>query len=347
MKAAQSAVSSTSTDASAVKAQKKPSPEESYRESRRSSRAVLFSKEMSDHLSSRRFIIIVLIILVTTIASIYGAMNGISDAIENDSNFIFLKYYTTSGNSIPSYTSFMALIGPFIGIMLGFDAINSERNDGTLNRLLAQPIYRDTVIIGKFLAGMALIAILVLSSGILTGAVGFLYIGIAPSGEEIMRLLIYFLYTIVYISFWLAMSMLFSVYSRHSATSALASIALWIFFAIFMSLIASVIANAVYPLNTQYQQLFNQLPNYNLQLSINRISPYYLYSEAISTILDPATRALNAVTYSQLVGALSGYLSLGQSLLLIWPHILAMFALTLAMFVIAYVGFMRQEVRGN
>ena len=321
--------------------------EKAYRESRRSSLGALFEKEMSDHLRSRRIIIIIMIIMVATIASIYGAVNGISDAISSDSHFIFLKYYTTSGNSIPSYTSFMALIGPFIGLMLGFDAINSERNDGTLNRLLAQPIYRDTVIIGKFLAGMALIAILVLASGILTGAVGYLFIGIAPGGEEIIRLLIYFLYTILYISFWLAMSMLFSVYSRHSATSALASIAIWILFAIFMSLIASFIAGAVYPINNEYEQAVNTLPNYTLQQGINRISPYYLYSEAVSTILNPATRALNAVTYAQLVGILSSYLSLGQSLLLIWPHLIALFALTLVMFTITYVGFMRQEVRGN
>ena len=159
-------------------------------------------------------------------------MTGIADALESDGNFIFLKFYTTSGSSIPSYASFIALIGPFIGLMLGFDAINSERSSGTLNRLIAQPIYRDSVIIGKFLAGAALISIMVISTGVLIGAVGFLKIGILPSGEELVRVAVYLLYTIVYICFWLSISMLFSVVCRHSATSALASIALWIFFAI-------------------------------------------------------------------------------------------------------------------
>lgn len=311
------------------------------------SMAALYRKEMSDHITSKRFVIILLLIMATTIASLYGALSGISDSISENSDFIFLKLYTTSGNSIPSYTSFIALIGPFIGLILGFDAINSERSNGTLNRLLSQPIYRDSVIIGKFLASASIISIMIISTGVLVGTIGFLKIGILPSGEELIRVLVYLVYTIVYICFWLAMSILFSVYCKHSSTSALASIALWIFFAIFMSLVASMIANAVYPIDTQYHAMINSMSNYNCEQYLNRISPYYLYSEAVSTILNPSVRTVNAVTMSQLVGAISGYLSLGQSLLLVWPHLVGMAALTLAAFTFAYVKFMRQEIRGN
>ena len=80
---------------------------------------------------------------------------------------------------------------------------------------------------------------------------------------------------------------------------------------------------------------------------LNRVSPYYLYSEASSVLMNPAARAINAVSYAQLAGALSSYLSLGQSLLLVWPHLVGLLALTFAAFTISYVGFMRQEIRGN
>jgi ABC-2 type transport system permease protein len=260
---------------------------------------------------------------------------------------MFLKLFTTGGSSIPSYMSLIALIGPFIGLILGFDSINAEKNNGTLNRLVSQPIYRDSIIIGKFLASSTLIAVMVMSTGIAVGCAGFLASGIQPSGEEIVRVLIYLLYTIIYICFWLAMAMLFSVFTRHAATSALASIALWLFFAIFMSLLAGILANAAYPVNTEYEQAVNALNNYNLKLNLNRISPYYLYSEASSVLMNPATRAINAVSYEQLVGALSSYLPLGQSLLLVWPHLVGLLALSFAAFTISYIGFMRQEVRGT
>lgn len=307
----------------------------------------LFRKELADHLRSRRFLIILVLIYATCFASLYGALSGFSDAVANDSNFLFLKLYTTSGESIPSFMTFIALLGPFLGLTLGFDAINSERSTGTLNRLVAQPIYRDSIIIGKFLAGGAVILIMVFSMGILIGAVGMLSTGLVPQAEEIGRIFFFLLFTVIYIAFWLALSILFSVFCRHSATSALAVISLWIFFALFMSLIADIIANIVYPVDDYYNSVMNAVSNYTLEQNLNRISPYYLYSEAVSTIMSPSVRSVNVVTVDQLVGAISGYLSLGQSLLLVWPHLVGLIALMLVSFGGSYVGFMRQEIRSS
>lgn len=114
-----------------------------------------------------------------------------------------------------------------------------------------------------------------------------------------------------------------------------------------MSLIANIIANAVYPIDTEFNALFNSYNNYTLELNLNRISPYYLYSEAVSTIMSPSVRSINVVTVSQLEGAISGYLSLGQSLLLIWSHLCGLFALMIAAFGGSYIGFMRQEIRSS
>lgn len=310
-------------------------------------RNALVRKELADHLKSKRFLILLLLIGCTSFASLYGAISGLSDAIQSDSNFIFLKLYTSSGSSIPSFMSFIALLGPIVGLALGFDAVNSERSNGTLNRLVSQPIYRDAIIVGKFLAGTIVIAIVIFSTGIALGAVGMAATGLVPDVEEVFRILIFLFFTVVYIAFWLAMSILFSVICRHSATSALASISVWIFFAIFMSLVASIIANAVYPVNDQYSAMFNSLNNYTLNQNLNRISPYYLYSEAVSTIMNPSVRSVNVVTVNQLTGAISGYLSLGQSLLLVWPHLTGLAALMLIAFGGSYVGFMRQEIRSN
>ena len=310
-------------------------------------RHALYRKELADHLKSRRFLILLLLIGTTSFASLYGAVSGLADVLESDGNFAFLKLYTTSGSSIPSFMSFIALLGPIIGLALGFDAINSERTGGTLNRLASQPIYRDSIIIGKFMAGLAVIAAIIYTMGIALGAVGILVTGLKPSGEEVVRILIFLTFTVIYVAFWLALSIFFSVICRHAATSALASIAVWMFFAVFMSLVASIIANAMYPVNTDYNAAVNALNNYTLNLNLNRISPSYLYSEAVSTIMNPSVRTVNIVTMDQLVGAISGYLSLGQSLLLVWPHLTGLAALMLVAFGGSYIGFMRQEVRTN
>ena len=306
----------------------------------------LYRKELADHLRSKRFLIILALILLTSCASIYGALSGLSEAVESDPNNIFLKLFTLSGESIPSFLSFIALLGPFVGLTLGFDAINSERSEGTLNRLVSQPIYRDAVINGKFLAGATIIFIMVFSMGFVISAIGLITVGIPPTGDEVGRILSMLFFTSVYICFWLALSILFSVICRHAATSAMIVIALWIFFALFMSLVVNIIMGALYP--TESVTTVGQLLDYyDLLYGLNRLSPYYLYSEAISTIMDPTVRTMNVILPQQLSGAISGYLPLGQSLLLVWPHLVGLLALTLITFAISYICFMRKEIRAR
>ncbi len=312
---------------------------------------VLFEKETADFIRSRRMGLFLILISLITISGFYAATAGIAEALDSqtiNNDFLFLKLFTAGANSIPSYTALMALMGPFIGIFMGFDAINSERSEGTLNRLISQPIYRDNIIISKFLAGLFMISIFVFSSGLLIGAVGLLKTGLVPSSEEVARLLCYLLLCTVYIGFWLATAILCSTVCRHAATSALSCIALWLLCAIFISLVAGILADALYPVSgNDLQSAMNQLGNITLKTGINRLSPYYLFGEAAGILMNPAARTINAVSMTQLVGAISGNLSLGQSLLLVWPHLTAMLAFVALCFGTSYVSFMRQEVRSR
>lgn len=303
----------------------------------------LYQKEMMDHIRSRRFFLILVLIFVTSYASLYGAISGMSASDSTD--YLFLSLYTTSGNSIPSFMSFIALLGPFVGVVLGFDGISGEKSERTLYRIASQPIYRDSIINGKFLAGTTLIFMMVFTMGISLGAFGLLCIGIPPTAEEILRIFVFLLFTSIYICFWLALALWFSVICQNAAASAMAVIGIWLFCALFMSLVASMIANMIYPVNTQMQAMYNSMGNYTLQLGINRLSPYYLYSEAAQTIMNPGVRSVNVITMESLSGAISGYLSFGQSLLLVWPHLAGLIAFMLAAFAGSYISFMRQEIR--
>ena len=86
---------------------------------------VIFRKELADHLNSRRFNILALLVLVTGIASIYAASKGISQAGE-DVDFVFLRLFTSGGDSLPSFVSFVAFLGPLVGLALSFDGINGK-----------------------------------------------------------------------------------------------------------------------------------------------------------------------------------------------------------------------------
>lgn len=304
----------------------------------------LCRKELADHLNSKRFYLIFGLLFLVTAASVSGAVGSLTGSVADGSEFVFLKLFTTGSSSVYSFATFMAFLGPLAGITLGFDAVNSERSQGTLNRLASQPIYRDSIINAKFLAGVAVISLMVAVLGLFVSGAGLIFIGIPPSAEEIFRVVVFLLLTIVYLCVWLALAILFSVVSRHGATAALACIFIWLFLSFFMSLAASGIANLVYPLDG-IQGAMNLVDNYELDLALNRISPYYLFSEASTTILNPSVRSIGVVTMAAASGAVAGSLPLSQSLLLIWPHLVVMAALALAGFAVAYISFMRQEIR--
>ncbi len=313
---------------------------------RRSGLSAIYQKEMADHIHSKRFLIVLCLILLTSFASIYGSVSGISQGAVESLDYLFLQLFTLSNGSIPSFASFIALLGPFVGLTLGFDAINSERSEGTLNRLVSQPLYRDSIINGKFLAGATMIVMMVLSMGAIIGAVGLFVIGIPPTAEELGRILVFLLFTAVYICFWLALSILFSVVCRHAATSAMLGIACWIFFALFMSMVVTILMNMLYPTD-QITTMGGVVDYYEFQTNLNLLSPNYLYSEAVSTITNPSIRSTNVILPQRLSGAISGYLSLGQSILLVWPHLTGLLALTAVIFAAAYIAFMRKEIRSR
>ena len=305
--------------------------------------AALYRKELADHLHSKRFFLIFVLLLIASSASLGGAVSTLASE-GTDSSFVFLQLFTTGSGSIYSFATFIAFLGPLAGITLGFDAVSNERALGTLNRLASQPIYRDAIINAKFLAGVTVIAVIVFTLGIYVSAVGLVMIGVPPSGEEVLRIAAFLVLSVVYIAVWLAFALLFSVLCRHAATAAIACMIIWLFLSLFMSLFANSVAGALFPLDG-IEGAANVMRNYQLELALNRVSPYYLFSEAASTILNPSVRSIGIVTISAIQGAVVGTLPFTQSLLLVWPHLVVMAALAAAGFAAAYIRFMRQEIR--
>jgi ABC-2 type transport system permease protein len=328
---------------------KRDLPAISDREAKKNGFRALYFKELRDYFRSLKFIIVLALIAVLGLSGVYGAFGSIQEAVNSGTStttYTLLSLFTEQGASWPSFVWFLMFLGPLVGMALGFDAINGERSRRTLSRLLAQPIHRDAVINGKFWAGVTVLAIMVFALGFFVTGFGIAAMGLVPTLEQLLRIVIFLFFTTVYMSLFLALSLLFSLLFRHMATSALMGIAVWLFFALFMGLLAGVIAGVLYPV-TDSSTVADQLHNYQCQQAVSRLSPATLYSESVATILDPSVRSLGVVLTSQVQNAVVGDLPLGQSLLLVWPHLTGLIALTMICFAVSYVVFMRQEVRAD
>jgi ABC-2 type transport system permease protein len=315
--------------------------------------AVVAAKEFGDHLLSARFVVLGLIMAIAAAVPLYFIGAQVRESAQGAKDFpalyIALFWLTPSVNdqiSLPSVVGFLALVGPLLGLAFAFDSINGERADGTLPRLLSQPIHRDDVVNGKFAAGLAVIAMVLL---VMVGAVtafALIRLGIVPEPNELLRIVIWMLVTLTYVALWLAFGMLLSVAVRRAATSALVGFGTWLLLTIFGSLIVSLIGGVVAPLVGTAE---DQLRNVGIQEGLTRLLPNTLYQEASLTLLNPQVTTVSTPTtigqFAQAQQRIPSLFSLDQSFLLVWPQIVTLVAMMVICFAAAYLLFMRQEVR--
>lgn len=307
---------------------------------------VIVQKEVSDHVRSWRFIIMIILLCLTCIGSLYTALANIKNAIkpgDPDDAFLFAKLFTLTDGTLPSFTVFISFLGPLLGIALGFDAINSEQNRGTLSRLMAQPIHRDYVINAKALAALIVISVMFFSLCFLVMGVGLIRTGIPPTAEEFLRIIGFILVSICYVAFWLNLSILFSVRFRQPATAALCGISVWLFFTVFYGMIVNVIAKVSAPSAMATEREIVRYQEFVQNLL--RLVPSQLFSDATTTLLMPSVRSLGPLTMEQVYGTIPSPLPLAQSLLLVWPQVTGLVAATLVCFALSYISFMRKEIR--
>lgn len=299
---------------------------------------VVVLKELSDHLTSARMRVLEWLVVLVALAAVYAAITQIRDVTAEDP-FLFLRLFTTARDPLPSFVSFLSFLVPLMAIGLGFDAVNGEHNRRTLSRILSQPIYRDALLFGKFLAGLATLTISLVVLWLLLIGLGLIMLGVPPGGEEMGRAFIFLLVTIAYAGVWLALAMLFSVVFRSAATAALVTLGLWLLLTVIWPSLAPAVAQAFAPVDDQAAQVMTAQ-------WLARLSPSTLFGESVLALLHPSTRSLGPVYLSQLQGAVMGApLPLSQSVLVAWPQIVGLIAATILLFVASYVAFQRQEVR--
>jgi ABC-2 type transport system permease protein len=322
---------------------------------------VVAGKEFADHLWSARFVVLLVVLGLAALIPMYFAADTIRTAASQvtGTSSIFLFLFTLAPRigeatsaaadtrpQLPGAWEFIAIVGPLLGLAFSFDAVNGERSNGTLPRLLSQPIFRDDVVNGKFAAGLAVIGLVLTFIVVLIASFGIIRLGIVPSAEEILRITFWLIFTFLYVALWLAFGLLLSVLIRRAATSALVAFGTWLLITFFGGLITQLVGGFLAPVAGTNEQQAQALATQQL---ITRLLPDTLYREASLAILNPQVAAVsNPATiggYAQAAQRIPSLQSFDQSLLLVWPHMVTLVALAVGCFAIAYVRFMRQEVR--
>ncbi|OQX21812.1 MAG: hypothetical protein BWK75_02310 [Candidatus Altiarchaeales archaeon A3] len=321
---------------------------------------VVAKKEFSENMSSMRFMVLFGIFVVMLLLAAYQGAQAYQTELKSYNDM--MTGYQGSGYSVkvdmpkPSIlTAFnylisgasVAIIGAIIGIVVGFDAVSGERERGTLKFLLTQPLFRDTLINGKFLGFISLIFVVVLTSLIICIGVIGSATGVFPDGDDLLRVMLFGLITFLYMLAFVVIGMFFSIFLKESVNALLAAIAIFIVVNLLISPIASAVASFVAPIpsytfgmhGTAMQQAYQN--NYNLQQQISYLSPSENFRNINEVILNPyfENRENMQFGFGQRVKH-----TISDSLSMVWGNIIAIVVALVMFFIASYILFLRQDI---
>jgi ABC-type transport system involved in multi-copper enzyme maturation permease subunit len=113
-------------------------------------------------------------------------------------------------------------------ILFGFDAVNGEKERGTLRLSFANPIPRDKYILGKVI-GSFLALVVPLFLAVLIGFLLLPLLGVPMTGALWLRLILIVLSGLLYFSVFLTLSVFISTLTENSSSSFLMLLVAWIF----------------------------------------------------------------------------------------------------------------------
>jgi len=204
-------------------------------------------KELFDHLRSRKFLLIFGILLVVAIV---GMIGGIAEY--NKSLDAYNKHQSTIDSPLSSYmaekpsilsvfssvATYLVFVGGILGIAMGFDLVSKEKESKSLKILLSHPVYRDEVINGKALGGIAALAgalFVVLFIALAT----LLIYGIVPDGNELVLIGVFALVSFFLIFSYFAIALFMSTVMDESGTALIYTIIIFILLSILVPTLAN------------------------------------------------------------------------------------------------------------
>ncbi len=234
-------------------------------------------------------------------------------------------------------SSILSTFAPVMGVALGCDTISGEREKGTLKIILAQPVFRDTVINGKFLAATSAVSLAVLITSLATIGVITTVIGVTPTAEEALRIALFLPFTVLFTMTYYGIAAFLSTILKKTSQSVILSVTMWAVFTFVIPVIASFIAIMIAPLRfgPGQQELEDGIGGYLAVIeTISSITPNYHFGKIGQYLL-----GLYATTPAEREASIT------SSLMHAGPNVLVLVIVTALVFIASYIVFTRQEVR--
>ena len=308
-------------------------------------------KEITDALKNKLFLIILGMLLILTVVSVVLGAYQVRVSVDNYTNAVgFLKSLgKTELPAMPSlnplsaskgFVNYIGMLGALLAMILGNYAIVKEKRSGTLKLILSRKVFRDTLLNGKLLGNLALLAGIALLAGAIT-FISVLAIGnVALSAGDAVRMSLFFLMSFMYMAFFLVLGITFAVMVGNGNKALLLTVIMWLVLAFVFPQIGNTMdmdnqlpggffASMGMTKDQQTKVLVNFKFYETLRDSIEEMSPTKHY-ERVSFALLNVKPGFEKNTPLEVLG-------------LKWINLLGLTAPSIILWFIAYMSFLRRE----
>ncbi|QGA80597.1 ABC transporter permease [Candidatus Nanohalobium constans] len=185
-------------------------------------------KEIADQMNSNKFLIVFGLLLLLTAATAFQGAQSYQDSMDrfqesqnSDSQYGFAPEKPSVLDAFTTLTQGVnfPLIGGLLALLLSFNTVSGERDKNTLKLLTSYPLHRDSIITGKFMAGIFTLTIASAASFMVASAVIIGMTGAAVTGVAASRILLMLGGTVIYMSCIFGLGALLSTVFNDSSTA--------------------------------------------------------------------------------------------------------------------------------
>lgn len=172
---------------------------------------------------------------------------------------------------------------PILAIMLGFGTLAGERESGSLGLLVAQPLSRAHVLLGKYVGLYAVLATAILAG---FGTSGLLILSrTSAPGVGLSVLGVFLGTTLLWGAAWMSVTLLISAWFNRRGTAVAGGIATWFFFSSFVwNILIFLLVLAVYRDGSLFMMGQNEAPGWLILTQV--LNPNTVYDGLLVTSIE-------------------------------------------------------------
>ncbi|MEA3200427.1 MAG: type transport system permease protein [Thermoplasmata archaeon] len=216
------------------------------------------------------------VIAVSVVFLVLTLLTSAFTAAADQSTGLGLARIGPTLNLMDTFSGFML---PILALMLGFGTLAGERESGSLGLLLAQPIRRGEVLMGKWLGLFGVLATAILAG---FGVGGIFVIARTGAAGDVNTLLVFLVESLAWGAAWVSITTFLSSWFNRRGTAIAGSIGAWFFFStlVWQLLVFVVLVST---LGSRYRNL-QALPNW--LIVTQWLNPNTVYEGLASTTIE-------------------------------------------------------------